>query len=66
MVVCGVREPETFVRGNDARERLESKGVRVVYVEGLEQEILEVARAGHRRVEGVVEPEKGMDMASSG
>jgi pyrimidine deaminase RibD-like protein len=46
-VVCGVREPETFVGVNSGRKRLEEAGVEVVCVGGLEEEILEVAMAGH-------------------
>jgi pyrimidine deaminase RibD-like protein len=50
-VVCGVREPEMFVRGNGGRRMLEEKGVEVLFVEGLEEEILEVATAGHGKRE---------------
>lgn len=46
-VVCGVREPETFVGENVGRRRLEEAGIEVVHVGGLEEEILEVATAGH-------------------
>lgn len=46
-VVCGVSEPETFVGANLGRKRLEEAGVEVVVVEGMEEEILEVATAGH-------------------
>jgi pyrimidine deaminase RibD-like protein len=46
-VVCGVREPDTFVGRNVGRGMLEEKGVEVVFVEGMEEEILEVAMAGH-------------------
>jgi pyrimidine deaminase RibD-like protein len=48
-VVCGVREPEKFVGENEGRKRLEEAGVEVVHVGGLEEEILEVATAGHVR-----------------
>jgi pyrimidine deaminase RibD-like protein len=46
-VVCGVSEPEKFVGANEGRKRLESAGIEVVHVGGLEKEILEVATAGH-------------------
>jgi pyrimidine deaminase RibD-like protein len=46
-VVCGVSEPEKFVGANVGRKRLEEAGVEVVHVGGLEEEILEVATAGH-------------------
>jgi pyrimidine deaminase RibD-like protein len=46
-VVCGVREPEKFVGENKGRKRLEEAGIEVVHVGGLEEEILEVATAGH-------------------
>jgi pyrimidine deaminase RibD-like protein len=48
-VVCGVREPEIFVGENEGRKRLEEAGVKVVHVDGLEREILEVATAGHEK-----------------
>jgi pyrimidine deaminase RibD-like protein len=46
-VVCGVREPETFVGENQGRKALEDAGITVLYVTGLEEEILKVATAGH-------------------
>ena len=56
-VYVGVREPEIFVGENKGRARLEREGVRVVEVKGLEEEILEVARAGHVKEEGTEEGE---------
>ncbi|KAF2674828.1 cytidine deaminase-like protein [Microthyrium microscopicum] len=47
-VVCGVKEPETFVGENKGRKALADGGVDVIYVTGLEDEILKVATAGHR------------------
>ncbi|KAK4099814.1 cytidine deaminase-like protein [Parathielavia hyrcaniae] len=47
VVYVGVLEPETFVAENTGRRRLEEAGIAVVRVEGLEEEILEVATAGH-------------------
>ncbi|KAI9650731.1 hypothetical protein NHQ30_000755 [Ciborinia camelliae] len=50
VVYCGVKEPENFidqsvlVRG---RKRLLDAGVEVTFVEGMEDQILEVAKAGH-------------------
>ncbi|KAI9841372.1 MAG: hypothetical protein M1837_000755 [Sclerophora amabilis] len=46
-VYVGVKEPQTFVGENKGRTRLEAEGVEVVLVEGLEEEILKVAKAGH-------------------
>lgn len=48
-VVCGVREPEKFVGENEGRKRLEEAGIEVEHVSGLEEEILEVATAGHAK-----------------
>lgn len=47
VVYVGVKEPETFVGENEGRARLEEAGIKVVLVEGLEEEILEIATAGH-------------------
>ena len=46
-VVCGVKEPEKFVGENQGRMILADAGIDVVYVNGLEEEILKVATAGH-------------------
>lgn len=46
-VYVGVKEPETFVGENKGRARLEEAGIKVVLVEGLETEILDIATAGH-------------------
>ena len=49
-VVVGVGEPETFVDGAKTAQgqgRLEEGGVQVVRVDGLEEAILKVAKAGH-------------------
>jgi len=48
-VVCGVSEPEKFVGENVGRKRLEEAGIEVVHVSGLEEEILDVATAGHEK-----------------
>jgi len=50
IVVVGVGEPETFVDGAKTAQgqvRLEEGGIKVLRVEGLEEEILKVAKAGH-------------------
>ncbi|KAH0544531.1 hypothetical protein FGG08_001303 [Glutinoglossum americanum] len=47
-VYVGVREPGVFVEGNEGRRVLREAGVEVLDVGGLEEEILEVAMAGHR------------------
>ncbi|RDW88652.1 hypothetical protein BP6252_00684 [Coleophoma cylindrospora] len=46
-VYVGVKEPEKFVGENVGRQKLEGAGIEVVLVEGLEEEILKVATAGH-------------------
>lgn len=46
-VYVGVMEPATFVPENTGKRRLEDGGISVVRVDGLEEEILEVATAGH-------------------
>jgi pyrimidine deaminase RibD-like protein len=48
-VVCGVQEPEKFVGENKGRKMLEDAGIKVLYVTGLEKEILVVATAGHKK-----------------
>ncbi|CAG8956635.1 hypothetical protein HYFRA_00011946 [Hymenoscyphus fraxineus] len=52
-VYVGVLEPDTFVRENTGRGRLEAAGIQVVLVEGegLVQDILSVATAGHVRTD---------------
>lgn len=46
-VYVGVMEPKEFVQDNTGRGALEKAGIRFVHVEGLEDEILRVAKAGH-------------------
>jgi pyrimidine deaminase RibD-like protein len=48
IVYVGVKEPEKFVGENTGRSQLEDAGIRVVLVQGMENEILEVATAGHQ------------------
>lgn len=46
-VYVGINEPEKFVGKNVGRAKLEAAGIKVVAVEGMETEILEVSQAGH-------------------
>ncbi|QPG94399.1 hypothetical protein C2857_005905 [Epichloe festucae Fl1] len=46
-VYVGIQEPEKFVGQNPGREMLESAGIKVFPVPGLEKDILEIATAGH-------------------
>lgn len=46
-VYVGVEEPDVFVGKNPGRRMLEDAGVKVHHVPGLEQDILDVATAGH-------------------
>lgn len=46
-VYLGVKEPDTFVQGNDSTSQLERAGVKCIHVPGLEEEILRVATLGH-------------------
>ena len=48
-VYLGVAEPETFVGENAGRSKLEAAGIVCIHVPGLEDQILEVAKAGHVR-----------------
>ena len=48
-VYVGVLEPEKFVGENPGRAMLEKEGIEVVLVKGLEEQILEVATAGHKQ-----------------
>ena len=46
-VYLGVTEPDKFVGENAGRSRLQAGGIVCIHVPGLEEEILEVANAGH-------------------
>jgi pyrimidine deaminase RibD-like protein len=48
-VICGVQEPETFVKENNGRKLLQDAGIEVLYVTDLQEDILEVAKAGHEK-----------------
>lgn len=49
IVYVGINEPETFIGENVGRKRLENAGVVVMFVEGLQDRILEVSTAGHEK-----------------
>lgn len=51
-VYVGVLEPDKFVEENNGRRVLETAGIQYEHVPGLEQEILEVATAGHEKAGG--------------
>ena len=46
-VYVATQEPDTFIVANSGRKRLEEAGVKMVFVEGLQDRALEVAMAGH-------------------
>ncbi|MCJ1449220.1 MAG: hypothetical protein MMC23_009739 [Stictis urceolatum] len=46
-VYSGVKEPDTFVQMNEGRGKLEQAGIQYILVDGLETEIINVAKAGH-------------------
>ena len=46
-VYVGIQEPDTFIVANSGRKRLEEAGINMVFVEGMQDRILEVAMAGH-------------------
>ena len=48
-VYIGVKEPETFVAGNEGKRKLGDAGIKYEQVPGLEDEILAVATAGHEK-----------------
>lgn len=48
-VYLGVKEPEIFVGVNTGRTKLQEGGITCIHVTGLEDAILAVATAGHKR-----------------
>lgn len=50
-VYVGVMEPKKFVSDNTGQKRLEDAGIQVVHVQGLEEEILKIATAGHEQTD---------------
>ena len=48
-VYVGINEPETFIDENVGRKRLEDAGVKVMFVEGMQDRILKVSTAGHEK-----------------
>lgn len=49
IVYVGVTEPEKFISNNTGRKTLEDHGITVSHIAGLEEEITEVATAGHAK-----------------
>lgn len=49
VVYVGINEPDIFIGENTGRRRLEDAGVVVRFVEGMQDRILEVSTAGHKR-----------------
>lgn len=47
----GVVEPDTFVKNNVGRTRLEEGGVEYIHIPGYEEECLRVATLGHEKIE---------------
>lgn len=47
VVYVGIKEPETFIGVNAGIKRLEDAGVKVQFVECMEDHILKVSTAGH-------------------
>lgn len=56
-VICGVSEPSDLVATNTGRVRLEAAGIKFGVLSGMKEEILTVAKAGHRS------PPKNNDIA---
>jgi tRNA pseudouridine synthase 8/2,5-diamino-6-(5-phospho-D-ribitylamino)-pyrimidin-4(3H)-one deaminase len=50
-VYVGVKEPKIFVENNVAVEKLKKAGLEYIHIPGLEEEILAVAKRGHKRME---------------
>ncbi|KAK9255429.1 cytidine deaminase-like protein [Lipomyces tetrasporus] len=46
-VKVGVIEPDTFIKNNAGKQKLEAAGIQYVHVNGLERECLEAATRGH-------------------
>ncbi|KAK9316791.1 cytidine deaminase-like protein [Lipomyces starkeyi] len=46
-VKVGVIEPDTFIKNNVGKQKLDAAGIQYVLVSGLEKECLEVATSGH-------------------
>lgn len=47
VVYVGILEPDTFIKTNSGRTKLEAAGIRVEIVEGVQEKIMEVSMAGH-------------------
>ncbi|KAI1134029.1 cytidine deaminase-like protein [Hypoxylon sp. FL0543] len=48
-VYVGIKEPDNFIVANSGQNRLEQAGVKLVFVDGLQDRIREVALAGHNK-----------------
>ena len=48
-VYTAIGEPETFVKENSGRAKLEAKGIKVIQVPGFEDEALSIATEGHEK-----------------
>ena len=48
-VYTGISEPETFVKKNEGKAKLEAAGIKVVHVPGYESRALDIATAGHKQ-----------------
>ncbi|KAI8963205.1 cytidine deaminase-like protein [Daldinia sp. FL1419] len=48
-VYVGVYEPEKFISNNSSKRKLEDANIKFVHIPGFEEEILEVATAGHEK-----------------
>ena len=48
-VYVGVQEPTTFIAENAGRAKLEAAGIQCIHVPGMENDIIEVAKAGHQK-----------------
>lgn len=46
-VYIGIKEPDIFVAGNSGQDKLEEAGIKMVFLKGLEDRIMEVTVAGH-------------------
>lgn len=51
-VIFGAKEPGTFVQDSESCRMMSEAGLEWEYTEGLQDEILEVAKAGHNTVNG--------------
>ncbi|KAI5808071.1 cytidine deaminase-like protein [Peziza echinospora] len=50
-VYVGVKEPSTFIKKNIGEEKLRNAGIEYIHLPGLEDEILRVAKEGHKEAQ---------------